>query len=336
MPDLENEVSTALRKTLSAVEELGEASAHNIARQTGREYGRESQYLNELARMGFLTKRRVGHQTLFSIAQTQLTILKLGGSLLTHKDKPFTTNASAIERLAEEIGVALKSDEGPKRMIIAIGGGSFGHPIAREHMFSQISGPFKTAAAKQGFAELHYRMGQLVSEVVRELLRNNVQALPVDVQTGIYPLDGGVRTDWLQLLLKLGFVPILNGCALIDNQEEVRIVSADQLVYVIAAKLNPSKVIFGIDIDGLYTGDPKTSKSAKLIEELNLEELDKISFGVMKYADVTGGMLEKIKWGLAIARIGIDVKLVNGLKPHLIEKTLCGEKVKGTAINAYA
>lgn len=65
---ISSNITPALKKTLRVVEEFGEVDAARVAESTGREYGRESAYLNELTRMGILTKRRAGRVNLFSIS----------------------------------------------------------------------------------------------------------------------------------------------------------------------------------------------------------------------------------------------------------------------------
>ncbi|MGD8543676.1 MAG: hypothetical protein PVG48_00980, partial [Candidatus Bathyarchaeota archaeon] len=77
------------------------------------------------------------------------TVLKLGGSVITNKEKPLTPNLSAIKRLANEISKANVS-----RLVLVHGGGSFGHPIAKQYAIekgykdqTQIMGFSKTRQA---------------------------------------------------------------------------------------------------------------------------------------------------------------------------------------------
>jgi isopentenyl phosphate kinase len=334
MSATESKITSALEKTLGAVQKLGEADAGKVAEQTGRKYGRESSYLNKLVRMDLLIKRRVGHETLFTIKPSRLVILRLGGSIVSNKSKPFTANNQVIKRLSTEIANALKSEVGPKRLVTILGGGSFGHPIARQYGFSRVARSIGTKEARDGLSLLQHRLTQLVSIMVQELLLNKVPAISVEPQGGLYKLDGDVDASLLTLLLNEGFVPVLHACTIIDRKKNVRIVSADELVYTLAGALEPAGVVVGTDVDGVYPEDPKTSPSAKVIEELHVEDLDLMQFGPTKYADVTSGMLGKIGWMFNVSRLGIDVKLVNGLRPHFIEKALCGERVIGTLIRA--
>ena len=56
-----------LRPTITALHELGEASASQVAEKTGRTRAAESACLNELFRLGYVKKRRVGKTVYFSI-----------------------------------------------------------------------------------------------------------------------------------------------------------------------------------------------------------------------------------------------------------------------------
>ncbi len=58
----------------------------------------------------------------------RLLILKLGGSVVTHKDQDYKAHHENIERLSREIAEA---NQYP--LIIVHGGGSFGHPFAKKH-----------------------------------------------------------------------------------------------------------------------------------------------------------------------------------------------------------
>jgi len=56
-----------LRKTAMVMCKLGEATAPDIARETGRERAVESDLLNQLTRMGHLYKKRKGRKVYFTL-----------------------------------------------------------------------------------------------------------------------------------------------------------------------------------------------------------------------------------------------------------------------------
>lgn len=55
-----------LRPAMITVQQLGEATAKQVAERTGRARATESDYLNQLVRTGCLKKRKVGRTTYFS------------------------------------------------------------------------------------------------------------------------------------------------------------------------------------------------------------------------------------------------------------------------------
>jgi len=56
-----------LRKTAMAICKLGEATATDISRETGRVRAVESDYLNQLVGMGHIKKKRKSHDVIFYI-----------------------------------------------------------------------------------------------------------------------------------------------------------------------------------------------------------------------------------------------------------------------------
>ena len=67
-----------------------------------------------------------------------LTIVKLGGSVITHKDlAPPTVNRENISRIAQE----LKSSTEP--LIVILGGGAHGHQAAYKYGFGNPATPLE-------------------------------------------------------------------------------------------------------------------------------------------------------------------------------------------------
>ena len=57
----------SLRSTILALYKLGEATAEELAEETGRLRAVECSYANQLVRMGYLKKRRRGRKVVFYI-----------------------------------------------------------------------------------------------------------------------------------------------------------------------------------------------------------------------------------------------------------------------------
>lgn len=58
-----------LRPAMMTMQELGEATADQVAEKTRRARGTESGCLNELVRLGLLKKRKVGRTAYFSLVE---------------------------------------------------------------------------------------------------------------------------------------------------------------------------------------------------------------------------------------------------------------------------
>ena len=256
-------------------------------------------------------------------------MLKLGGSVITIKNRAFTPNREAITRLAGEI-----SDSKTSPLIIVHGGGSYGHPLAAKY---GIAEGFRENRQLIGFSKTHNAMQSLNILVVEALIEHGLPAISIAPSSCIVTKHGRIErfdAEVLSRSLKLGFVPVLYGDAVFDCETGFSILSGDQLASALAIMFNAEKVIMGVDVDGLYTADPKIDFSAELIERISLGELEKLAdrIGGSRATDVTGGMVGKIFEMASSVASDIDVVIVNALKPGNIYKALRGEKVRGTRI----
>jgi isopentenyl phosphate kinase len=257
------------------------------------------------------------------------TVLKIGGSVITNKKKPMTPNLRAIERLANEISRAKVSS-----LILVHGGGSFGHPVAERY---GIAEGFRDPSQIRGFSETRRAMTELNGLVMKALISHNISAVEVQPSSCMVTKMGRIfnmELRPLRKMLKMGFVPILYGDAVLDSEKGFAILSGDQLVSSLAIKLGADRIVMGVDEDGLYTADPKTNPSAHLIEHLTLEELESLKHTIegAKATDVTGGMLGKMLELTSAIEHEIKTLIINATKPQRVYKALKGEKVRGTVV----
>jgi len=261
--------------------------------------------------------------------RNKLTILKLGGSVITVKDKPLTPNIEAIKRLADEIS---RADFKP--LVIIHGGGSYGHPIAKKY---GIAEGFKEDSQIFGFSETHEAMIALNSLLIQNLLEHRLPAVSFSPSSFIMTRKGRIQKfneEILKTALKLGFIPVLYGDAVFDDEWGFAILSGDQIAVNLAVKLNAARIIMGIDVDGLYNSDPKRNPSAHLISEISLDELSSMirHIGGSRAPDVTGGMLGKISELMFAVKHDIEALIINASSPNNVYKALKGEEVVGTRI----
>lgn len=264
-----------------------------------------------------------------SRAEAKLMVLKLGGSVITDKGKPMTPNLDAIQRLAKEI-----ADANVERLIIVHGGGSFGHPLAKQY---KIKEGYEDPSQIEGFSKTHQAMLELNKLVVDALIRHNIAAFSVSPSSCIVTKARRIQIFYnstLIQLLDIGFVPVLFGDAVLDNNIGFTILSGDQLVATLATKFKANKIIIGADVDGLHTADPKTDDSAQLIPHITLQELKTLLHNIekAKVTDVTGGMLGKILELIPAIDADIPTIIVNAAEECNVYKALREEKVVSTLI----
>ena len=260
------------------------------------------------------------------------TVLKLGGSVITNKNKSSTPNSKAIERLANEISQANISS-----LILVHGGGSYGHPVAKKY---KINEGYEKPSQISGFSETHHAMTKLNSLVMESLINHNINAIVVQPSSCIVTKAGRIQNmklEPIKRMLDLGLMPVLYGDAVLDSEKGFAILSGDQLVSSLAINYGASRIIMGGDVDGLYTADPKANSSAKLIQRVTLEDLQthKHEIKGSKATDVTGGMMGKMHELIPVIEQNIQTLIVNATKPLRVFKALRGEKVTGTIIEKW-
>ncbi len=242
-----------------------------------------------------------------------MILIKLGGSIITNKQKPLTPNISAINKIA----IQLKKIREP--IIIVHGGGSFGHYWSvRYNMHTK---PAKYS--KKGVAIVKNSMIELNKIILDSFLKNKLNPYclpPTDFMFGDKADTKKVKE--ILRIAKDGLVPVSYGDVLWHGQNKFYILSGDKIMEILAKVLKPRLVIFVLNVDGVYS-DMKTKK---LLYEIKSQKTTISKVGM----DVTGGMTRKIKEATMISKVGVNVFLVNGNKPERIVNAIKGKKFEGT------
>src|SRR5207245_10222836 len=79
------------------------------------------------------------------------------------------------------------------------------------------------------------------------------------------------------------------------------ICSGDLLMLELARVFRPERALFVADVDGLFTADPKTHKSARLLEAVKPSDLPQVKFRAASRTDVTGSIEGKVRRMFEIA-----------------------------------
>lgn len=261
----------------------------------------------------------------------KLLIVKLGGSIITYKDSSVPkARIKTINRLAKEIRQVL--DTKPYKLVLIHGAGSFGHPLAKKYgLFRGM----QTKEQKLGLGLTDQKMIELDSLIVSALLNNHVPAVGLPPRAFITQTAGKLKSldcSLIQSYLQQDIVPVLFGDVVLDTKWGCSIISGDTIIPYLAKKLKADKVIFLSDVEGIFDSDPKKNPKAKLIKEINNENIEQVLEGITANNphDVTGGMKGKI---LEIKRglLGIQVMIMSGLNQGNLIKGL-GQSPNGTKL----
>ncbi|OYR38179.1 acetylglutamate kinase [Halorubrum sp. Ib24] len=221
-------------------------------------------------------------------------VLKLGGSLITEKDRPETLDDDALAAACDAVADAL-ADGAVDRLVVVHGGGSFGHRRASEHGVSTSEGTRDPAAV----AEVHGAMKTLNGAVLDRLRDRDVPAVPV------HPLSLSARPEGVEgdldlplgstaTLLGEGFVPVLHGDGVATAGEGVTVVSGDELVVELASGLGARRVGVCSTVPGVLDDD------GDVIPAIDSFEAVADALGASDATDVSGGMAAKVRELLAL------------------------------------
>ena len=172
-----------------------------------------------------------------------LALVKLGGSVITFKDRPLTANVPAIEGIA---GVVARL---ATPLVVVHGGGSFGHHWSVKYGMHTRPASYDL----HGVSVVHESMVALNQIIVNALIRagsNPYAVQPAVFVAGHRPIPA--RMKQLLSMAKSGVVPVTFGDVVHMGGRKYSILSGDALMTVLAKALRPSKVIFATNVDGIY------------------------------------------------------------------------------------
>jgi isopentenyl phosphate kinase len=235
--------------------------------------------------------------------------------VITDKSKPFSFRSDATSALVEEI---ISSDE---KVVVVHGGGSYGHTVARQYGLSSA-----TASTGAGVSETRaamYELNQLVCKTMKEFKLSPYPFSPFDL---LGKAGKNVSANWLRGLLKANLTPVTFGDVVL-YPNGFRVLSGDNIAYELAKILKPERVVFAMDVDGVYEPNSRV-----IIPELTPTKVRKMR--IPKGDDATGGMKLKLDIAAKIAAGGSRVYFVSGYRRNEFAKCLKGLDFYGTLVRS--
>lgn len=261
----------------------------------------------------------------------KLILIKLGGSLITDKNKPETADMTVIKELANEIKEI--NDEKKYKLIIGHGSGSFAHVPAKQY---QTKNGFINEKSPHGMVLVQDAAAKLNRIIVNSFIEEHIEAFSINPSSALVASSGKI-IEWylkpLLILLKNNILPVVYGDTVCDEKLGCTITSTEVLLNYLALNLKEEykieKLIYLGITDGVWdenkTTIPLITPETYLVMQKN--------FGVSHGIDATGGMEHKMSEAIAIAKTGVEVVIANGKVPGTLKKIINVEKVKCTIIH---
>lgn len=248
-----------------------------------------------------------------------MILIKLGGSVLTNKDREYCFRTDVVERLIREI-----KKSSAEEYIIVHGGGSFGHPGAEKYDLNKEN----TEKPAEGMSKVQLDMRRMNNHILEMMLDEDIWGVSIPgglvtiFEDGeLYELDHEI----FQRYLSLGTVPVSFGDVAIDKDRRVTICSGDDIMLGLSSLAD--KAIFVSDVDGIYKDKNLKDEFTEDMLPLEPEDLPEQEEAI----DVTGGMNQKVKKMVEIAK-KTETYLINGDEKDRLRKILNGVEVICTEV----
>ena len=252
-----------------------------------------------------------------SIDKAKRIVLKVGSSLIVNPNTGYI-NSTWLENLAQDILFLLSKN---KEILIVSSGA-----IALGKIELNLQNKALKLAEKQAAAAA----GQIVLAKAWKNVFEKMQIKCGQILVGHSDLEtrrNAMNTRaTLNTLIKLKVIPIINENDTVATLE-IRYGDNDQLAARIAQLAEANVLILLSDIDGLYSKDPKSSKKAKFIAEVNnisknIEDMAKNT----KSDIASGGMITKIKAAKISTTAGCHLIIARGQDNNSLLKLFMGGK----------
>ena len=269
--------------------------------------------------------------------------LKLGGSLITDKDTPYTPRLDKLKDLALEIKTVL--DSNPELiLILGHGSGSFGHTAAKKYGtregFTDPKGLKRPLGSVEdywkGFAEVRFQAAELTRYVMQTLLETGVPAIPFSPSASMVSSNRKVTSHNILAMrksLEAHLLPVVHGDVAFDEGLGGTILSTEDVFAFLAEHFPPTRILLAGIEAGVWADFPARTK---LVKQIQLADYEKMRAGIGGSAstDVTGGMKAKVEEMLELIKKnkGLTVQIFSAEESGFLTRALNGENV-GTLLS---
>jgi len=259
-----------------------------------------------------------------------LSIIKLGGSSITFKERTFSIDENSLYNISSALG------EFKGRLLIVHGGGSWGHPVAVAYGLNSFSFSYNS----RGASLTRLAMLELSEKVQRYLIDHGINVFffpPQHLESII---------EYLDYLYQLGAVPLTYGDVIFEKGKGYRVIGGDEIIRKLSTFRKIGRVIFIMRTGGILDSNGNVIETISLSGKggMMIDDVP-ISSGNMTYtyrqakaelqslsSDATGGIIYKLMVAEELASKGTEVLFLSAHDRDNLVKALNGMKFHGTIV----
>jgi isopentenyl phosphate kinase len=186
-----------------------------------------------------------------------------------------------------------------------------------------------------GFVRITTNMQRMGQAIAAAFQAQEVALFPISPSAIFTTDEGRIAASTLDPILEAlerGLIPFLWGDAVLDRSHTYRILSGDQIMTYLCEQLQIADLLFGSDVNGIYTADPRRDPSARRIESVDDANYPAIHAALSSSSrlDVTRGMQGKIEEVYATRKRPVRCTIYNALEPGNTYHALSGEPIGTT------
>ena len=238
-----------------------------------------------------------------------MLLIKLGGSVITHKEKPFSPNLINLYQIAKELSDYWQQLP-PKSMMIVHGGGGFAHVVASQQQRSLEL----DSERKRAISLITWSARKLNDRVIESCVDYDLPVFPLQTSS---MLTAGkkrliINKALLDSILKNGWIPVLYG-DIVPSADGGEIVSGEKIIETVCRDFDVDRILICTNVDGVLkdVNNPALGVVEKITRVNVMSVMRKMKGS--SCPDVTGGMKEKVRILYRIAtETGVSSQIMNG------------------------
>lgn len=246
--------------------------------------------------------------------------IKLGGSLITDKTKPYTFQARVVAAVAQELADCWRAQKKPTAWFIGNGAGSFGHYAVHEAAWKDNPrDPARIAHVRRATSELNLLVLNALRQAGLPVITLPAAAF-VQRRQGAYHGSAATLRDYASQ----GLIPLVYGDVIHDDVDGSAIMSTETILQYLADDWRAhaghnATVVYATSVDGVY------DQAGNVLPRIGQHEY--VHFGETNGFDVSGGMAQKVAAGLQAAEHTDYVAIINGATAGSLQRAVAHKPV---------